>query len=113
MKARSREILNQLLHFGGLLVLAIAIAELVALTKYPAWAQAGLIFTGTKILGDAAVVIFSRERKYLYFEDYLRELLIFMVVAFLGILGLVSIEHYLGGSVWVPLLAAALAFIWR
>lgn len=113
MKGRSREIITLLLYFGGLLLLAIVIAEVVALTNFPTWAQAGLTFAGTKILRDVAAMILCRERKHLYFEDYLGEMFIFMVVAFIGILGVVSIEQYLGGTVWIPLLAAALSFVWR
>lgn len=113
MKTGSRMTLKMLLYFAGFLILAVFAAQLAALVKVPSWGQAGLVFAGTKILGDVIIAVFRRKRKYLYFEDYVREILLFMIVAALGILGVVAIENYLGGTVWIPLLAAALALIWR
>ena len=113
MKARGRAVLVKFLNFIGFLILAVSIAEVVALVQVPPWFRAGLIFAGTKILADVIIAVFRRERKYLYFEDYLREIFLFAIVAALGILGVTDIEEYWGGVVWIPLLAAAQSLIWR
>jgi len=113
MKGRSKFILNIILIFISLLVLAFILAELAGLTGLPWWAQAAIVFLGTKTLSDLGSSLFRRERKYLYFEDYIREITMFMAVAVIAILGVTAVESYIGGVVWTPLLAAALVIVWR
>lgn len=111
MKERSRVFAAKALLFLGLLVLAWAIYLLVSLLTLPAWAQAFLVMVATKVLTDLA--FFRRERRFQYFEDYLRELFVFMTVAGVSVVAITAVEYYLGGAVWVPLPAAALTLVWR
>lgn len=113
MKEKRKILLIHGGKFAGILLLAIAVSAGFALTNFPAWAQAALVFVGTKIASDFIVALYRKERRFLYFEDYLREVLMFMIVAALGIVGFMAVERYMGGVVWVPLLAAALVLIWR
>lgn len=102
------------LLFAGLLVLAAAVSRLLALIHMAPWLHAFLVFAATKILADILAAIFrSKEKKYLFFEDYLREILLFFAVAAICVLGIEAVQHYLQGRIWLPLPAAAIIMIWR
>ncbi|GEM_PF-1625024 len=102
------------LIFAGLLILAAAVSRLLALIIMAPWLHAFLVFAITKILADVLAAIFRRkEKKYLFFEDYLREILLFFAVAAICVLGIAAVQHYLLGAIWLPLPAAAIIMIWR
>lgn len=110
---RNKLVAGKLMFFIGLIVLAYLVSNMTALISLPAWVAAFLIFAGTKLLYDLVFAVFGKVRKFLFFEDYLRETLVFLVVAAICVAGFTVAEIYLGGKVWIPLLAAGLVFIWR
>ncbi|HOB34770.1 MAG: hypothetical protein GX090_03190 [Firmicutes bacterium] len=112
MKSRSKAVLAWLGRFAGILCVAAGIDWALTGLNSPWWVKAGLVFAGTKVGADMAVALYRRKGKHLYFEDYLLELFLFMLAATVGILGVAAANIYLGGAVWVPLLAAALVLIW-
>lgn len=110
---RNKLLAGKITFFIGLIVLAYLVSKVTALVSLPAWVAAFLIFAGTKLLYDLIFALFGKGRKFLFFEDYLREILVFFVVAAICVAGFTVAETYLGGKVWIPLLAAGLVFIWR
>lgn len=76
------------------------------------WLRCLLVFVLTKLLADVASAV-MREKRFVFFEDYLRELLLFSGVAALCVLGVAAVQYYLHGKIWFPLLAAAAVMVWR
>jgi len=97
----------------GLVILAAAVAKVVALLGMLHWIEAFVTFVLTKIIYDIISVFNPQGRKYLFFEDYLRETLLYIAVAGISVAGAAAVEIYMGGAVWLPLLAAGLVFVWR
>lgn len=114
MRGRGKHRAAAVLLFAGLVVLAAAVSRLLALINLPSWLHAFLVFAATKILADIIAAIFkAQEKKYLFFEDYLREILLFFAVAAICVLGIAAVQHYMQGRIWLPLPAAAIITIWR
>jgi len=112
-RARKRRLVN-ILTFTGLLVLAAIMSKLLALVPMIQWLHAFLVFAVTKILFDIFTAIVAREEKqYVFFEDYLREIVLFFAVSAVCVLSIAAVQHYMQGTVWLPMLVAAVIMIWR
>ena len=111
--ARKRRLIN-VLTFTGLLILAAIVSKLLALAPMIYWLHAFLVFAGTKILFDIfQAIVMRKEKKYVFFEDYLREVMLFFAVSAVCIICITAVQHYFHGEVWMPMLAAAVIMIWR
>lgn len=110
---KGKTILLVLLRFVGLLAIAQFIASLLMETGLPQWAVLFILFVSTKLFFDILVYIFSGQKKFLYLEDYLREMSIYLIVAAISVAGVTAVEFYFHGQIWQPLLAAGLVYVWR
>lgn len=99
--------------FLGLVILALAVTKLVAYFNFPPWAEIFIVFLTTKFLYDIVFALTSKDKKYLFFEDYFRATLVFIVVTAVCVAGITAVEMYIGGETWIPLLAAGYIFVWR
>lgn len=114
MRSEGKHRLGLILHFAGLLALAAVTSWLVSLLNLHPWLHAFLVFASTKILADIIASLFKiRKKKYTFFEDYLREIILFFAVAVICVLAVAAVQQYLQGVIWLPLLAAAIVTIWR
>lgn len=113
MKGQTRQFFAKVVFLGVLVLIAYGISRLTALITLPMWAEALLVFIGTKVLYDLGFAVFSSVKRFLFFEDYLREMLIFLAVAGVCAAGLTAVKIYMGGEIWLPILAAGLVFVWR
>lgn len=115
--ANLRKISKPLLFYSSRLayfvLVAGAISFLIGYLPLHRWIHSLLIFLGTKLIADGVKAILSRDRRFLYLEDYLRELVIFTLVAVLAIALADGIVQLVGGKVWMPLLAAAMVMVWQ
>lgn len=64
------------------------------------------VFLLTKVCYDFILAIKYREKIFLYFEDYLKEIGIMILVSFLALVIIVLTEHFLLGSVSISIIAA-------
>lgn len=111
--ARKRRLVN-VLTFTGLLIVSAIVSKLLALVLMIQWLHAFLVFAGTKILYDIfGAIVMRKEKKYVFFEDYLREILLYFAVSAVCVLSIAAVQHYLQGNVWLPMLVAAVIMIWR
>ena len=113
MKGRTGVIVGRIFFFASVLVLAEFIARLMNSFGLPSWLELSFLLIGTKIVVDIVSAIVKADKRFLYFEDYLRETLVYVVVAAIGVAGVVAVEYYFGGAVWEPLLAAGLVYVWQ
>lgn len=110
---RKKVIAAKTTFFIGLVILALTVTRLVACLNFPSWAEIFIVFLTTKVLYDIVFALLSKDKKYLFFEDYFRETLVFIVVTAICVAGITVVEMYIGGKIWVPLLAAGYIFVWR
>lgn len=114
MRSEGKRWLGLALYFAGMLTLAALISWLFSYVPLHPWLHAFLVFATPKLLTDILAALFQgSKKKYIFFEDYLRELLLFFAVVAVCVLAVAAVQQYLHGMVWLPLLAAAIALIWR
>ena len=114
MGSGGKKRLSLVLHFTGLLMLAVFASWLIKFLHMPAWLDTFLIFVFTKIFADIIVVCTrTQKNKYIFFEDYLRDLFLYCAVAVICTLAIITVQQYLHGLIWVPILAAVVAMMWR
>jgi hypothetical protein len=114
MRSEGKRRLGLILHFAGLLALAAVTSWLLGLLNLHPWLNAFLVFAATKILADIIAFLFKiGKNKYIFFEDYVREIILFFAVAVICVLAVAAVQQYFGGVIWLPLLAAAIVTIWR
>lgn len=105
--------LVHLSRLGYFAVIALALSLLMGGLPLHRWLNALLVFIGTKLVADTLQAVIAKERQFLYLEDYLREMLVFSLVAALAIGLAEAVVELIGGKIWVPLLAAAMVMAWR
>lgn len=77
------------------------------------WLAVPLTMLAGKLVADLVSWGINRALPFTFFEDYLRELLQFLVVGLIAA-GVVFLSlRYLGGAVWVPLLSGAVVAVWN
>lgn len=112
-RARKRRLVN-VLTFIGLIILSAIVSKLLALVSMNQWLHAYLVFACTKIMFDIlAAIVMRKEKRYVFFEDYLREIIFFFAVSAVCVFGIAAVQHYLQGTVWLPMLVTAVIIIWR
>lgn len=103
-----------LVRLGGVLAVAALVWRLLLSLGLDPWLRAFLVFALSKVLVDGiAALIKRKERNYVFFEDYLRETLLFLAVAAVCVLVMAVVENYLQGTVWPPVPAAVAILVWR
>jgi len=107
------KILVKIFTLLGLVALATGVGKLVNMVELHRWLQLLLVFLGTKILFDLGFAIFRKRKRYMYFEDYLRETGVYTLVSAICVAGILMISRYIGGVIWDPLPVAILVLIWR
>ncbi|HPZ22960.1 MAG TPA: hypothetical protein PKV05_08075 [Bacillota bacterium] len=114
MRNEGKRRLGLVLYFAGMLALAALMSWLFRHLHLHPWLHAFLVFVSPKIFADIFAALFRiNKKRYIFFEDYLRELILFFAVAAVCVLAVAAVQQYLHGIVWLPLLAAAIAMIWR
>ena len=102
------------LKFAGLLILAAGLSNVLVLLKMNHWVHVFFVFALTKVIADVIIAVFKlKESKYIFFEDYFKEVLLFFAVAAICVLSIALVQHYMLGKVWSPLPAAATVMIWQ
>lgn len=114
MKGKGMTAAAIFIRLMGILAVAVGVSGLLGLIGLAPLLQGFLVIAATKIVVDIALLLIKgKEPKYLFFEDYLRELFLFLAVAGICVLGVAVISRYVGGKIWFPLLATAAVMIWR
>lgn len=114
MRSEGKNWLGLAIQFAVLLALAALTSWLFGYFILHPWLHAFLVFVAVKILFDIFTALFKiSKKKYIFFEDYLRETLLFFAVAAICVLAVAAVQQYMHGVIWLPLLAAAIVMIWR
>lgn len=109
----SKVVIFYISRLAYFVLIAGAISFALSYLSLNRWINSLFIFLGTKLIADGVKAIFGRSRRFLYLEDYLRELLVYTLVAVLAIGLAEAIIVLIGGRVWMPLLAAAMVMAWQ
>lgn len=113
MTGKTCVVAARFIYFAAILVAAIVLTKMLDLLEVPPWVRLFIVFIGTKIVLDMGVALFKSNKRFLYFEDYLRETFVYAVVAAVAVAGVMAVEYYFGGAIWNPLLAAGLVYVWQ
>jgi hypothetical protein len=76
------------------------------------WLAVPLTILAGKLAADLVSWGINRALPFTFFEDYLRELFLFLVVGLIAAAVVFLSQTYLGGAVWVPLLSGAVVVVW-
>ena len=112
MNSRLRTATSFLLPLLGLVVAAATLSWLFTALALNWYILALLVFLITRVLTDIVAYILAGSRQVFYLDEYIKELLIYTLVALIAVAAVDVARRYIGGEVWLPLLAAAMSLTW-